>query len=238
MKDAQHKLSKRNGDASYQDLVAKGYLSEAVLNYLLLLGWSPEGEKEIFSLQEMIGAWDPARISKSPAIFDPLKLRHINFEYIKALSPEAFLGKAKTVIGDKLLAEIRDLPLLCKNLQPRTEVLGEIPDMIAFIGEMPDYDNELYCNKKMNTDPASALEALKTLLPALEKHTDWTPESILAAGAEQAAALEKKNGWLLYPLGIALAGTRSTPGGGTDLAVILGREKTLARVRAAIEKLT
>ena len=237
MKDAQHKLSKRNGDASYQDLVAKGYLSEAVLNYLLLLGWSPVGEQEIFSLDEMIDQWDPARISKSPAIFDPLKLRHINFEYIKALSPEAFLEKAKAVIGPELLGEIRDLPLLCKNLQPRTEVLGEIPDMIAFIGEMPAYDNELYCNKKMKTDPATALQALKALLPVLEGAENWAPDAIFAACAEKAAAMEKKNGWLLYPLGIALAGTRSTPGGGTDLAVILGRETAVERVRAAIDKL-
>ena len=237
MKDAHQKLSKRNGDASYQDLVAKGYLSEAVLNYLLLLGWSPEGEKEIFSLDEMIENWDPARISKSPAIFDPLKLRHINFEYIKALSPEAFLQKAKPVIGDEMLSEIKDLALLCKNLQPRTEVLGEIPEQIGFIKEMPDYDAELYVNKKMKTDPASALESLKILLPVLEAVSDWTPETIFAACAEKASELEVKNGKLLYPLGIALAGTRSTPGGGTDLAVILGREKTLERVREAIQKL-
>ena len=237
MKDAHQKLSKRNGDASYQDLVAKGYLSEAVLNYLLLLGWSPEGEKEIFSLEEMIRDWDPARISKSPAIFDPLKLRHINFEYIKALSPEACVDKAKPVIGEALLAEIKDLPLLCKNLQPRTEVLGEIPEQIAFITELPDYDTELFCNKKMKTDPATAREALELLLPILEAAEPWTPEAIFAACAEKAAEIEKKNGWLLYPLGIALAGTRSTPGGGTDLAVILGREKTLERVRLALSKL-
>ena len=238
MKDAHQKLSKRNGDASYQDLIAKGYLSEAVLNYLLLLGWSPEGEKEIFSLDEMIESWDPKRISKSPAIFDPLKLRHINFEYIKALSPEAFLEKAKPVIGDDLLSQIRDLPLLCKNLQPRTEVLGEIRDAVAFIGEMPDYDAELYVNKKMKTDPSSALESLRILLPLLEGIEDWTPDAIFAACAEKAAELEVKNGKLLYPLGIALAGTRSTPGGGTDLSVILGKEKTLQRVKAAIEKLS
>jgi len=237
MKDAHQKLSKRNGDASFQDLIAKGYLSEAVLNYLLLLGWSPEGEQEIFSLQEMIERWDPARISKSPAIFDPLKLRHINFEYIKALSPESFLEKAKAVMSEQLLAEIHDLPLLCKNLQPRTEVLGEIPGQIAFIEAMPDYDTELFCNKKMKTDPASALDALKILLPILENIGVWTPDAIFAACSEKAAELEMKNGKLLYPLGIALAGTRSTPGGGTDLAVILGREKTLERIAAAIGKL-
>ncbi len=237
MKDAHQKLSKRNGDASYQDLVAKGYLSEAVLNYLLLLGWSPEGEKEIFSLDEMIESWDPARISKSPAIFDPLKLRHINFEYIKALSPAQFIEKAKPVIGEELLAQIKDLPLLCKNLQPRTEVLGEIPEQIGFIASLPDYDTELFCNKKMKTDPATAKEALEILLPILETIEPWTPEAIFGACAAKAAELEMKNGKLLYPLGIALAGTRSTPGGGTDLAVILGREKTLERIRFALEKL-
>ena len=238
MKDAHQKLSKRNGDASFEDLVAKGYLSEAVLNDLLLLGWSPEGEKEIFSLDEMIENWDPARISKSPAIFDPLKLRHINFEYIKARSPEAFTEKAKAVIGDALLAKIENVELLCKNLQPRTEVLGEIPAQIGFIEAVPDYDNELYVNKKMKTDPASALESLRTLLPVLESVADWTPDAIFAACAAKAAELEVKNGKLLYPLGIALAGTRSTPGGGTDLAVILGKAETLARVKAAIEKLS
>ena len=237
MKDAHQKLSKRNGDASYQDLVAKGYLSEAVLNYLLLLGWSPEGEQEIFSLADMIEKWDPARISKSPAIFDPLKLRHINFEYIKALSPEEFVEKAKPVMSE-YLEDIKDLCLLCKNLQPRTEVLGEIPEQIAFIREMPDYDNELYVNKKMKTDPETAKQSLEILLPLLTAVENWTPEEIFARCAEKAAELEMKNGKLLYPLGIALAGTQKTPGGGTDLAVILGKEKTLARIEKAIEKLS
>lgn len=141
------------------------------------------------------------------------------------------------MIGEKLLAKIEDLPLLCKNLQPRTEVLGEIPEQIAFIGELPDYDTELFVNKKMKTDPASAKEALEILLPILESVEPWVPEAIFAACAAKAAELEMKNGKLLYPLGIALAGTRSTPGGGTDLAVILGREETLARVRRALEKL-
>lgn len=237
MKDAHQKLSKRNGDASYQDLVAKGYLSEAVLNYLLLLGWSPEGEQEIFSLDEMIKAWDPARISKSPAIFDPLKLRHINFEYIKALSPEKFAEAAAPWMED-FKANIKDIALLCRNLQPRTEVLGEIPQQIAFINELPAFDRELYFNKKMKTDPENSLESLNILLGVLEDLTDWTPDSIFAACAEKAQELEIKNGKLLYPLGIALAGTKSTPGGGTDLAVILGREKTLERIKGAIANLS
>ena len=236
MKDAHAKLSKRNGDASYQDLVAKGYLSEAVLNYLLLLGWSPEGEQEIFSLDEMIEQWNPARISKSPAIFDPLKLRHINFEYIKALDPEKFQEYAKPWMAD-FAENIKDMKLLCKNLQPRTEVLGEIPEQIAFINALPDFDKDLYFNKKMKTDPESSLESLKILREILGTVADWTPDGIFAVCSAKAAELEIKNGKLLYPLGIALAGTQKTPGGGTDLAVILGKEITLARIDGAIENL-
>lgn len=236
MKDAHQKLSKRNGDASYQDLVAKGYLSDAVLNYLLLLGWSPEGEQEIFSLEEMIKAWTPERISKSPAIFDPLKLRHINFEYIKQLSDEEFAEKAAPWMAD-FADGIKDMALLCKNLKPRTEVLGEIPEQIGFIKELPAFDRELYFNKKMKTDPASSLDSLKVLLPLLEGIEEWTPENIFAKCAEKAAELEIKNGKLLYPLGIALAGTPKTPGGGTDLAVILGKETTLDRIAKAIDNL-
>ena len=236
MKDAHQKLSKRNGDASYQDLIAKGYLCEAVLNYLLLLGWSPEGEQEIFTLDEMVKAWNPARISKSPAIFDPLKLRHINFEYIKALSPDKFEEIAAPWMAD-FKDNIKDMKLLCKNLQPRTEVFGEIPQQIAFINELPAFDKELYFNKKMKTDPENSLESLKILAEIIENVTDFTPESIFAACAEKAAELEMKNGKLLYPLGIALAGTKSTPGGGTDLAVILGKEKTMERIKLAIERL-
>ena len=152
-------------------------------------------------------------------------------------SPEAFTQRVRAVIGEELLSRIEDLPLLCKNLQPRTEVLGEIPSQIAFIKELPDYELELFENKKMKTDAATAKEALEILLPILENAPVWTPDAIFSACAEKAAAIEKKNGWLLYPLGIALAGTRSTPGGGTDLAVILGREKTLARIDTALEKL-
>ena len=237
MKDAHAKLSKRNGDASYQDLVAKGYLSQAVMNYLLLLGWSPVGEQEIFSLEQMIQDWDPSRVSKSPAIFDPLKLRHINFEYIKALAPEAFMEAAKPWMAD-VLDKIHDLPLLCKNLQPRTEVLGEIGDQIGFIKELPAFDAELYVNKKMKTNPETALEALNILKPMLEGMESWKAEDIFAACAEKAKELEWKNGKLLYPLGIALAGTRSTPGGGTDLCVILGKETTLERIALAIENLS
>ena len=236
MKDAQNKLSKRNGDASYQDLVAKGYLPAAALNYLLLLGWAPEGEQEIFSLDEMVKIWDPARISKSPAIFDPLKLRAINAAYIRALPPQEFRRLADPFIDRAVQRDI-DRDLLCANLQPRCEVLEDIPPQLDFFDAVLPYDAELYRNKKQKTTPESAKEALAALLPVLEGVTDWTRDAIFDACKAQAEAMEKKNGWLLYPLGIALSGKARTPGGGTDLAAMLGREETLARVRTALAAL-
>ena len=241
MKDAQNKLSKRNGDASYQDLVAKGYLTEAVLNYICLLGWSPRGEyaeQEIFSLPELVRIWSPEGISKSPAIFDPLKLRAINAEYIRRLSPEEFQKKAEPWIDSAVHSAI-DKKLLCANLQPRCEVLGEIPEQLDFFDAMPEYDVSLYANKKQKTTPETAKEALEALLPVLsDEALDFANrDAVFDACKAKAEELGKKNGWLLYPLGIALSGKQRTPGGGTDLACMMGRETTLARVNAAIEKL-
>ena len=241
MKDAQNKLSKRNGDASYQDLVAKGYLTEAILNYICLLGWSPKGEyaeQEIFSLADLVRIWTPDGISKSPAIFDPLKLRAINAEYIRRLSPEEFLAKAEPWIDSAVHTPINK-KLLCANLQPRCEVLGEIPEQLDFFDAMPEYDVGLYANKKQKTTPESAKEALEALLPVLsDEALDFNDrDTVFDACKAKAEELGKKNGWLLYPLGIALSGKQRTPGGGTDLACMMGRETTLGRVKAAIEKL-
>ena len=236
MKDAQDKLSKRNGDASYQDLVAKGYLPAAVLNYLLLLGWAPEGEQEIFSLEEMVKIWDPTRISKSPAIFDPLKLRAINAAYLRALPAGEFRRLADPFLDTAVHRPI-DRDLLCANLQPRCEVLEDIPPQLDFIDRVLPFDAELYRNKKQKTTPESAKEALEALLPLMEAQQDWNRDAIFEACRQKAAELGQKNGWLLYPLGIALSGKSRTPGGGTDLAAMLGREETLARLRAALAAL-
>ena len=229
-------LSKRNGDASYQDLVAKGYLPAAVLNYLLLLGWAPEGEQEIFSLEEMIKIWDPARISKSPAIFDPLKLRAINAAYIRALPAEEFRRLADPFIDRAVHRDI-DRDLLCANLQPRCEVLEDIPPQLDFFDAVLPIDAEMYRNKKQKTTPESAKEALAALLPVLEAQADWNRDAIFEACKTLAEQMEKKNGWLLFPLGIALSGKARTPGGGTDLAAMMGKEETIVRVKAALEKL-
>ena len=236
MKDAQNKLSKRNGDASYQDLMAKGYLSAAVLNYILLLGWSPKGEEEIFTLDEMVKIFDESGISKSPAIFDPLKLRAINGVYIRRLSPEAFRKMADPWIDQAVHVQI-DRDLLCANLQPRCEVLSEIPEQLDFFDAPLPFGPELYANKKQKTTPDTAREALNALLPVLEGLADWNKDAIFDACKTKAEEMGVKNGWLLYPLGIALSGKQRTPGGGTDLAAMMGREETLSRLRAALAAL-
>ncbi len=238
MKDAQNKLSKRNGDASFEDLVAKGYLKEAVLNYILLLGWSPKGEQEIFSLQEMIDAFDEKGISKSPAIFDPQKLRYINSEYIRALSPEEFYEKAKPYI-DSVVKTDCDRALLCSVLQQRCEVLSDIPEQIDFIDAMPEYDNEMYTSKKMKTNPETSKEALTALLPVLAEisDADFTKDNIHAVIFALIEKLGVKNGYLLWPLRVAVSGKQFTPGGGIELAAVIGKAKTIERVKMAIDRL-
>lgn len=239
MKDAHSKLSKRNGDASYNDLVAQGYLSDAILNYLLLLGWAPSPElasKEFFTLEEMVEAWDPSRISPSPSIFDIQKLQYFNGVYIRNMSPEAFKTAALPWI-EQATKKTADLDLLCRNLQPRTTIFSEIPGRVAFIEAVPEINPALYVNKKQKTTAESALQALEELLPLLRSCEDWSVDAIFPTCKTHAKDMGKKPGWLLYPLGIALSGTTASPGGGTDLAVILGKETTLERVEHAIAAL-
>ena len=237
MKDAHSKLSKRNGDASYQDLIKQGYLSSAILNYLLLLGWSPKGDQEVFSREEMIEKWNPAWINKSPAIFDIQKLRAFNAGYINRMSDDEFVELARPWIESVVTRPI-DLKLLCQNLKPRCEILSDLPDRVRFIENMPeDYDLAFYRNKKFKTDESTALTALKAILPALEANEDWSREGVYNACAPLAQEMGVKGGWLLYPLGIALSGMQATPGGGTDVAAVIGKDLTLERIRQAIAKL-
>ena len=238
MKDQTHKLSKRNGDASYEDLIAGGYLKDAVLNYIALLGWSPKGDREIFTLPELVREFDIAGISKSPAIFDTQKLRYINSEYIRALSPEAFYEKALPWIRKTVSAETADLHALAGVLQARCEVLSDIPEQVDFIDAVPAYHLSLYTSKKMKTTSETSREALGALLPVLEEVADWNQDTIHAALFELIEEMGVKNGWLLYPLRVALSGKQFTPGGGIELCAILGKEESLNRVRAAIKKLS
>ncbi len=238
MKDAHNKLSKRNGDASYEDLIKKGYLKDAVINYIALLGWAPKGEQEKFTLDELIQEFDIAGISKSPAIFDNEKLAWLNGEYIKALPAEEFLERATPYIRESVKREDIDLAALAALLQGRTQILNEIPEMIDFMDELPDYDIALYTHKKMKTNPENSLESLQAILPVLEGLSEWTQEAIHTALFELIAKLEVKNGIILWPLRTALSGKQFTPGGGVELAYLLGKEDTLARIQKGIEKLS
>ncbi len=236
MKDAQHKLSKRNGDASFQDLVAKGYLPEAIINYIALLGWNPGTEEEIFTLEELEKTFSIERLNRSPAIFDIVKLTWMNGQYIRKLGEDEFAALAKPYITKSLTRKV-DIKTLCKVLQPRIETLGAIPEEISFLEHVPEYSTELYLNKKMKTDAAVAAQALDYAVAALEKTTDWNNDVLFAALKGVAEEKGMKNGQIMYPVRIALSGRETTPGGATELAVILGKDETLARLNAARQKL-
>ena len=237
MKDASNKLSKRNGDASYQDLVAKGYLKEAVLNYIALLGWSPKGEKEIMSLEEMCEEFSIYDVSKSPAIFDPVKLNYVNAEYIRRMSPEQFYEVALPWMKQAVKREDVDLSIMAKSLHQRCEVLGDIPAQLDFIDEMPEYDLELYTSKKMKTNPEVALDSLLKIKPVLEGLEDFSFDNIHTALFALIEQLGCKNGIILWPLRVAVSGKQFTPGGGIEIAATIGKQDTLKRIDMGIEKL-
>lgn len=236
MRDKQHKLSKRDGDASYEDLINKGYLSEAIVNYIALLGWSPKGEREIFSLPELIEEFDISGLSKSPAIFDPLKLRAINGEYIRAMSPDEFARIAEPYIRETCKGDF-DIKKIAALLQPRTEVLTDIPAQVDFLDEMPEYDLSLYENKKMKTNRETSLEVLEKVLPALENITDWNFGVLHDVLFNLIAEMGVKNGYLLWPVRVAITGKQFTPGGAVEAADIIGKAETLSRMKRSIELL-
>ena len=231
MKDAQHKLSKRNGDASFQDLVAKGYLPEAILNYIALLGWNPGTEQEIFSLKELEKIFDANRLNKSPAIFDIQKLKWMNGCYIRALEFDEF-HKLASIEYDKFLTREVNREELSKVLQPRIETLQDIKDVACFIEELVEYNEELFVNKKMKTDVEIAKKSLKLVYPYLEKLDVWTNENLFECMKNVAIDNGLKNGQVLYPVRIALTGLETTPGGASEIACILGKEETLKRLKA------
>lgn len=238
MKNQTEKLSKRNGDASFEDLIAKGYLTEAVVNYIALLGWSPKGEREIFTLDELVQEFDVSGISKSPAIFDPVKLKAINGEYIRKMDLEHFEEMARPYIRQTCKREDVDTMLIAKVLHSRTEVFTDIPEQVDFIDQLPDYDNSLYTHKKMKTNEETSLEVLQWILPVLESLETWTEGAIHEALFQLIAEKEVKNGFVLWPLRVAVSGKQFTPGGGIEICAILGKEESLKRIRKGIEKLS
>ena len=237
MKDAQKKLSKREGDASYEDFIGKGYLKEAILNYIALLGWSPGDEREIMTLEEMIEAFDVKGISKSPAIFDVNKLNWLNGEYIRKMTLEQFNEMAMPYYKKAVKRDV-DTMILSKCLHDRCEKFSDIPEQIDFIDELPDYDIELFTHKKMKTNPENSLTSLKAILPVLEGIANWEQEEIHEKMLALAAEMEVKNGIVLWPMRVALSGKAFTPGGGIEIATLLGKEESLARIRKGIEKLS
>ena len=236
MKDAHRKLSKRYGDAYYEDFLAKGYLKEAVLNYVALLGWNPGDEREFFTLPELVKAFSIEGLSKSPAIFDNDKLNWMNGEYIRRLSPEDFTAHARRFYEAAGIGHM-DESILCRILQQRLQYFGEIPAMVDFLTELPDYDVELFTNKKSKTNPEVAREVLDMVIPLLDSLPNWAESTVHDALMNLAAEKGLKNGTLLWPVRIALAGKQVTPGGAIEIALLLGREESMKRLRAGREKL-
>ncbi len=236
MRDEKRKLSKRDGDASYDDFIQKGYLKEAIVNYIALLGWNPGTEQEKFSLEELVEAFSLEGMSKSPAIFDPVKLTWLNFEYIRALDPADYRAYALPWYEKAGLAGW-DYGILDRILQPRTEIFSQIPDMVAFLVAMPAFDASLYANKKSKCDPALAKELLPQEMALLEGLPDWNETAIHDALMQFAADQGRKNGQVLWPLRIAIAGQAVTPGGAIEILALLGRDESLRRLQESMAAL-
>ena len=240
MRDQHNKMSKRHGDPSYEDLKAQGYLTDAILNYVALLGWAPKGERseqEVFSLDELVEAFDIAGISKSPAIFDIEKLTYFNATYLRALAPEEFAKVAEPYIRQSVKNPAFDTAAIAALLQARCEKLTDIPEKVDFFDQLPDYDVEFFTNEKSKTNAEVSLKMLEAAIPALEAIPDWTVDAVHDTLIDLATSLEVKNATLMWPVRIAVAGKLVTPGGAVELCHILGKEETLRRLRQGCAKL-
>lgn len=238
MRDAHNKMSKRHGDPSYEDLIAQGFLTDAVINYVALLGWSPRGEQEIFSMDELAQVFELSGISKSPAIFDIEKLKYFNAEYIRAMSTEDFARVAEPYIRQAVKSENYSAADIAALLQQRTEVLTDIPEKLDFFDTLPEYDAELFVHKKSKSTRESALKVLGEIIPAFEALPEWTDELLLPAMTGLAERMEVKNSVVMWPVRIAAAGKAVTPGGAVELCHILGRDETLRRLRDGVAHLS
>ena len=236
MKDEHSKLSKRNGDASFQDLVEKGYLPGAILNYIALLGWSPTEEREIFTLDELVQAFDVKHIGTSGAIFDPEKLKWVNGMWLRNMDLDSY-EKLVTPYIDQVVKGNFNRRQIAAILQQRAQTLAEIPEMLTFFDNFPSYSNDLFINKKMKTDPKIALKSLQAAYEALKNQEDWSEEALHKTLLELPAKLEMKNGQVLFPLRLAITGMQFTPGGAIEISSILGKEETLRRLELSIKQL-
>lgn len=230
------KLSKRSGHSSFEDLLEQGFVTEAVVNFIALLGWSSTSNEEIFSLDELIREFDYHHISKSPAVFDMVKLRWMNSEYIKKMEDEKYYSYALPYI-EKVITKDYDKKAIAALVKTRIETFCDIADMIDFFEELPEYDIAMYTHKKMKTSSESCLEVLKELLPGFEALEDYSIASIEALLMSYIAEKGIKNGQGLWPVRTAVSGKQSTPGGAYEIMSILGKEESLSRIRKGIEKL-
>ncbi|MBO5325056.1 MAG: glutamate--tRNA ligase [Lachnospiraceae bacterium] len=231
-----NKLSKRCGHSSYEDLIEQGFLTEAVVNFVALLGWSPAENKEIFTLEELVEAFDYTHISKSPAVFDYTKLKWMNSEYIKAMDFDAFYEKAEPFLKEALTRDV-DLKKIAAMVKTRIEVFPDIPGLVDFFENVLEYDIEMYTHKKMKTDAASSLTVLKEILPVLEGVDDYSNDNLYQTLVDFSQEKGYKNGYVLWPVRTALSGKQMTPAGATEILEILGKEESLKRINQAIAKL-
>nr|WP_317361279.1 glutamate--tRNA ligase [uncultured Blautia sp.] len=230
------KLSKRSGHSSYEDLLEQGFLTEAIVNYVALLGWCPEDNQEIFSLEELVKVFDYHHMSKSPAVFDVQKLKWMNGEYMKAMDEDKFYEMALPYIKQVITRDL-DLKKIANMVKTRIEVLPDIPALIDFFEAVPEYDISMYTHKKMKTNPEISLEVLEKILPVLENQEDYTNDALYELLCSFAKENGYKNGQILWPIRTALSGKQMTPAGATEILEILGKDESLVRIKAAVEKL-
>ena len=231
------KLSKRCGHSSYEDLIEQGFLTEAVVNFVALLGWSPEDNQEIASLSELVEKFDYRHMSKSPAVFDYGKLKWMNGEYIKAMDFEAFYEKALPIMKEVITRDC-DFRKIAQMVKTRIEVFPDIRDHIDFFEAVPEYDVSMYTHKKMKTNGETSLAVLKEVLPLLEAQEDYSNDALYAMLSAYVAEKGYKNGYVMWPIRTAASGKQMTPCGATEILEILGKEESISRIRKAIEKLS
>ena len=232
--DENHKkLSKRSGHSSFEDLLEQGFITEAIVNYIALLGWSPEDNREIFTLQELITCFDYHRISKSPAVFDIVKLRWMNGEYMKAMEFETFYEMAEPYLKEVIKKEL-DLRKIAQMVKTRIEVFPDIRDHVDFFEELPEYSPEMYTHKKMKTTAESSLTVLTDLLPVLEAQEDYSNDALYATLSKYVEEKGVKNGYVMWPLRTAVSGKQMTPAGATEIMEVLGKDECLKRIRKGI----
>lgn len=234
--ESHKKLSKRCGHSSYEDLLEQGFISEAIVNYVALLGWSPSDNREIFSLEELVEAFDYHHMSKSPAVFDVVKLKWMNGEYLKAMEFEAFYALAKPYI-EQVITKKYDLKRIAELIKTRIEMFTDIKDQIDFFEELPDYDLSIYCHKKMKTNEDTSLEVLKEVLPLFEAQEDYSNDALYAVLKQYVEEKECKNGFAMWPVRTAVSGKQNTPGGATEIMEIIGKEESVRRIKRGIELL-